>query len=690
MAPTPGKGRTKAPSPKNKAKKARPPSRPQKRRGRGGSARKPARRGGLGRRALIWLLRGIGRPIGWVGAYLWAFFWRAALVAGVIVAFTVAHIAAGLPDVNALLDGRARGSVTLLDHQGRIFAWRGSQFGGVVSADSISPHLKNAILATEDKRFYSHFGVSPRGVASAIRINLGEGRGPLSGHGGSTITQQTAKLLCLGRIYDPTAWESENAYITDCRRSSLGRKLHEALYALAMEWHYQKDDILSIYLNRAYMGAGAYGVEAAAQRYFGISAAQVNPAQAAMLAGLLTAPSILAPTSDLKRAQDRAATVLRLMGEQGYLSRQEVAQWQSTPAELGRASVGLGTHFADWLMGAGPEFLTYNTTEDVVLHTTLDLRIQQAAQQGLRQVFETMVRQGSRAQAAVVVLSASGAVRAMIGGRNMRIAGGFNRAVQARRQPGSAFKPFVYAAALEAGHRPNDRVQDEPFCLTTQGGKHWCPRNYTGEYHGRVSLARAFYDSLNGPAVRLAEAIGRDAVRRVANGFGLQDALAEGPALALGVSEHSLLEMTAAYAGVLNGGVHVPPYGLRELRVQGVSEPLLRRDAQLGDRVISQAAARDLIAMMRQVVERGTGQRAALPGWQVAGKTGTTQAARDAWFIGFSADYVVGVWMGYDDNTPLTGVTGGGLPAEIWRQIMERILGDRPPKPLPGLAALGR
>jgi len=322
-----------------------------------------------------------------------------------------------LPNLSTLLDGRARGSVTLLDRDDKVFAWRGDQFGGVVTATTVAPALKHAVIATEDKRFYRHFGVSPRGIAGAVRINLSEGRGPLSGHGGSTITQQTAKLLCLGEEFDAKKWKSEAEYVRDCRRGSIGRKAKEALYAMAMELKYSKDDILSIYLNRAYLGAGAYGAEAASQRYFGKSAANVSPAEAAMLAGLLTAPSSLAPTANLQRSQDRAATVLRLMNEQGYLTDEETATWQANPATLSEAAQAkAGGYFADWVMSTGPEFFTDNTTEDVILKTTMDPRIQKAAEDGLQWVFENKVREGSEAQAAIVVMSADGAVRAMVGG----------------------------------------------------------------------------------------------------------------------------------------------------------------------------------------------------------------------------------------------------------------------------------
>ncbi|AXI48313.1 glycosyl transferase [Sulfitobacter sp. SK012] len=625
-----------------------------------------------------------GRLMRWILRLIWVVTSRAALVGCAILALAIGYFYTTLPPVDELLDGRARGSVTMLDRDGRVFAWRGDQFGGVVTSDSVSPYLKNAVVATEDKRFYRHFGLSPRGIASAVRINLSEGRGPLQGHGGSTITQQVAKLLCLGDPFDPAAGQTEREYEAACRRGSLSRKAKEAIYALAMEAKYSKGEILSIYLNRAYMGGGAYGAEAAAQRFFGKPAATVSAAEAAMLAGLLTAPTTLSPTNSLDRSQNRAATVVRLMEEQRYLTAAEAADAQANPAVLSDAAEAeAGGYFADWVMSSGPEFFTRKTTEDVIIKTTLDPRMQRAAEDGLNWVFDNKVREGSEAQAAIVVMSADGAVRAMVGGRKTKVSGAFNRATQALRQTGSAFKPFIYAAALDLGYSPNDTIDDAPYCQNIPGSGEWCPKNYTKSYKGPVTLTDALKLSLNIPAVKVSESVGRGLVARVAEQFGIKSDLAAGPALALGVSESTLLEMTGAFAGILNGGSSVQPYGLIDLSLRGDTEPLMGTGGGIGERVIQEAAAGQLIYMMEKVVSEGTGQRAQFEGRELAGKTGTTQAARDAWFIGFSADYVAGVWMGYDDNTPLKGVTGGGLPAEIWREVMTRVHEGVPPKPLP-------
>lgn len=613
---------------------------------------------------------------------------RLSFVAGVlfIVALggAVAYYASTMPPISAMVDGRAKGSVTLLDRYGNTFAWRGQQFAGLVTTETVSPDVKNAVIATEDKRFYRHFGLSPRGIASAIRINLSEGRSPLSGHGGSTLTQQTAKLLCLGVPYDPDTGMSEAEYEADCRRGSLSRKAKEAVYALALEAKFSKDEILTIYLNRAYLGSGAYGFEAAAQRYFGKSASGLSAGEAAILAGALTAPSRYDPTNNFQRSWDRALTVIRLMEDQGYLTAAEADAARATPAVLSAAAEQRsGGFFADWVMASGPSFLTRDTTEDVIIRTTYDQDIQLAAEAALTQIFTDKVSEESTAQAAIIVMSADGAVRAMVGGRDAPLPGDFNRATQASRQTGSAFKPFVYAAALDLGWSYDSLIEDAPFCMDIPGSGNWCPENYDRKFRGWVTLTDALKNSLNIPAVKLSEAVGRENVRTVAAMFGIQSDLAAGPALALGASETTLLQMTGAYAGILNGGSSVSPYGLIELRLLGDEAPLMEQEGGIGERVITPAAAKQLIYMMNQVVEGGSGARAKLDGFQAAGKTGTTSAARDAWFIGFTPDYVAGVWMGYDDNTPLKGVTGGGLPAEIWHETMTRVQADLQPRTLP-------
>jgi penicillin-binding protein 1A len=614
---------------------------------------------------------------------LWGIAWRGTAIGALILGGFIWYYYAQLPELEAVVDGRARGSVTMLDREGEVFAWRGETFGGMVTAESVAEDLHDAVVATEDKRFYWHFGISPRGIASAIRINLSEGRGAFEGNGGSTITQQTAKLLCLGVKWDPTQWKSEADYEKDCRRGGIWRKIKEVPFSMAMEVKYSKEEILTIYLNRAYLGAGARGFEAAAQRYFGKSAKDVSAAEAAMLAGLLKAPSTFAPTASLERAQNRAAVVIGLMEEQGYLTKAEADEARANPATLSKAAKQKsGGYFADWVMETTPDYLARDTTEDVVIQTTLDQKMQRQAEEALAWIFENKVKAGSKAQAAIVVMSADGAVRAMVGGRNLPNAGDFNRATQALRQTGSTFKPFIYAVAMDLGYSPMDFVEDTPMCIYTAGSGDWCPQNYDKEFKGQITLTQALAESRNIPAVRVSEAVGRDLVKQVATDFGLAQNFADGPALALGVSESTLIDMTGAFAGILNGGSSVTPYGFDALSLKGMDEPLFGAGGGIGERVISEKAAHALTYMMTEVLSSGTGGRARLDDREAAGKTGTTQSARDAWFVGFTADYVVGVWMGYDDNSPLTGVTGGGLPAEIWHEVMVRINEGVAPKPL--------
>ena len=614
---------------------------------------------GLLERVLREIFGGVFRAAWWVGL-------RLAILVALVLGLGVVYYAVRMPDYAQLLDGREGGSVTLVDARGDVFAWRGEQHG-VTRAEDVSPHLINAIIATEDRRFYWHFGVDVRGTARAALTNLRAGQ---TVQGGSSLTQQVAKLVW----FDNTR--------------TLERKLKEIPAALALELKFSKNQILSIYLNRAYLGAGATGFEAASQRYFGKSAADLTPAEAAMLAGLLRAPSRFAPTNDLDRARERAATIVGLMEEQGYLSREQAAQALAHPAALSAAAAArTGGAFADWVMSSGPDFLTRRTTEDVLVQTTFDPRVQRAAEAGLKAVFETRLKSGSNAQAAVVVMSRDGAVRGMIGGRDIAGAdGSFNRATQALRQTGSLFKTFVYAAALEEGISPLDEVMDEPLTLNVPGSGPWSPKNYARDYRGRITLAEAFAHSINTSAVRVAEHVGRDKVRAMAQALGVTAPIAEGPAIALGASEATLLEMTGAYAGILNGGVRAKPYGITDLRLKSDNSVLMAGGPGRQARAMNESAAGQMVWMMAQVVERGTGTRAKLPDRQSAGKTGTTSAARDAWFIGFTDDYVTGVWMGYDNNTPLTGVTGGGLPAEIWREVMVRVEDGLPARPLPAIA----
>ncbi|MEO1492481.1 MAG: PBP1A family penicillin-binding protein [Pseudomonadota bacterium] len=600
----------------------------------------------------------IGRAVRALVRSIWGFCWRLGMVFGLILAVATGIFYAQLPDYNDLFDGRATGSVIMYDRNGDVFAWRGEQYGGELHLRDVSKHLVNAVIAAEDKRYYSHFGLDPRGIARALYANYRAGR---LVQGGSTLTQQVAKNVFL-----------------DASRS-LERKIKEVPMALALELKYSKEEILSVYLNRVYLGAGTNGFEAAAQRYFGKSARVVTPAEAAMLAGLLRAPSRYAPTNNLARAQGRASVILRLMQEQGHLTERETIDALIRPAVLSEAAAArAGGAFADWIMDEGTpdNFLDLLKATDVEIKTTFDPVIQRHAEDALAQVFEEKVREGSEAQAAIVVMSHDGSVRAMVGGREKGVAQ-FNRATQALRQTGSAFKTIVYAAGLEAGMSPLDIVEDAPIRIGN-----WAPSNYTNRFLGPVTLREALAKSINTVAVRVSERAGRDVVRDLAQEMGLTTKLAPGPAIALGTSEAKLIDMAGVFATVANGGQRVEPHGVRTILLRGDDLPIGRGPDGLGEQVISEETAGLLTYMMAEVVSDGTGKRARLDGWEVAGKTGTTQKARDAWFIGYTADFVTAVWMGYDDNRPLTGVTGGGLPAEIWREVMTRVQDGRTPRAL--------
>ena len=597
----------------------------------------------------------IGHGVRVVFRLVFGLIWRLTAVVALIVFAAAAFFYSQLPSYEELYDGRGVGAVTLSDVHGDVFAWRGEQYGGDLSVEDVSKHLVNAVIAVEDKRFYGHFGLDPRGIARAMVVNIQRGAFV---QGGSTLTQQVAKNVFL------------NA------ERSLERKIKEVPMALALEAKYSKDQILSIYLNRVYLGAGTYGFEAAAQRYFGKSARLVTPAEAAMLAGLLRAPSRYAPTKNIALAQERANVIARLMFEQGHITEIQKLEIEVNPAELSdAASARAGGAFADWVMERGGEdgFFDLLKAADLEIETTFDPTIQLAAEFALSDVFDRKVKEGSEAQAAIVIMDYDGAVRAIVGGREKGPAR-FNRATQALRQTGSAFKPIVYAAGIEAGMNPLEVIEDKPITI-----KGWSPSNYTNRFLGPVTLETALAKSINTVAVRVSERAGRDDVRDLATRMGLTSEMAPGPAVALGTSEARLIEMTGVYATIANQGRLARPHGVRNIRLRGDPVPIDRGIQTPGPKVVSKETAGLLTHMMQVVVREGTGGRAKLDGWAVAGKTGTTQRARDAWFIGFTSEFVAGVWMGYDDNRPLSGVTGGGLPAEIWHEVMARVHAGRPP-----------
>ena len=591
------------------------------------------------------------------------------VIVSVILFIAVVNYVNKLPPIEELLDDRKRGSVTLLDRNNEVFAWRGNQFGGILRSNVLNPVLHDAIISVEDRTFYSHYGVSLRGILGAIRINLREGRGPFSGHGGSTITQQVAKILCL--------LQGDINTQKHCRRSTISRKLLEIPFALALENAYSKKDILSIYINRVYLGSGAYGFEAASERYFNKSSSELSIGEAALLAGLLKAPTRYSPINNKDLSQSRALTVLKIMRDQKQISVTDFEKAVKSLPIIQENNINeIGSYYADWVMQDAPQEITTQSKEDIIIRTYFDPKIQKAVDNTILSFLETEIMSDSKAQIAIVVMSADGHVRAMSGGRpSEKIPGQFNRAYQAKRQPGSAFKPFVYGAALDIGISPNTILTDEPVTIMfgENNYKEYSPKNYDNKYLGPVTIEEAFSKSLNTVAVKVGTQIGINRVKTLARELGIETFIPSEPSIALGSSEVNLLELTTAYAGILNNGTKVYAKGWRDLSVKKSNEIIIKEGSEQGFRVFSKLAAQTLKYLMFSSVETGTGKNASVKNWQIAGKTGTSQSFRDAWFVGFSTNYVIGVWMGNDDNRPLKNVSGGGLPAKIFSKIMTKI-----------------
>ena len=591
------------------------------------------------------------------------------VIVSVILFIAVVNYVNKLPPIEELLDDRKRGSVTLLDRNNEVFAWRGNQFGGILKSNVLNPVLHDAIISVEDRTFYSHYGVSLRGILGAIRINLREGRGPFSGHGGSTITQQVAKILCL--------LQGDINTQKHCRRSTISRKLLEIPFALALEYAYSKKDILSIYINRVYLGSGAYGFEAASERYFNKSSSELSIGEAALLAGLLKAPTRYSPINNKDLSQSRALTVLKIMRDQKQISVTDFEKAVKSLPIIQENNINeIGSYYADWVMQDAPQEITTQSKEDIIIRTYFDPKIQKAVDNTILSFLETEIMSDSKAQIAIVVMSADGHVRAMSGGRpSEKIPGQFNRAYQAKRQPGSAFKPFVYGAALDIGISPNTILTDEPVTIMfgENNYKEYSPKNYDNKYLGPVTIEEAFSKSLNTVAVKVGTQIGINRVKTLARELGIETFIPSEPSIALGSSEVNLLELTTAYAGILNNGTKVYAKGWRDLSVKKSNEIIIKEGSEQGFRVFSKLAAQTLKYLMFASVETGTGKNASVKNWQIAGKTGTSQSFRDAWFVGFSTNYVIGVWMGNDDNRPLKNVSGGGLPAKIFSKIMTKI-----------------
>lgn len=604
--------------------------------------------------------RGGGSGRGWFGRFLGrSLYWGFVLsIWGVIgLAGVIAYHAMQLPPASEWRVPERPPNVRIIANDGQLLANRGDTGGEQIRLEQLPAYLPNAVIAIEDRRFRSHFGLDPIGLTRAMVVNVQAGRFV---QGGSTLTQQLAK----------------NLFLTADR--TISRKIQELILAVWLEATYSKDEIMELYLNRVYLGAGAYGVDAAAQRYFGKPASQVTLAESAILAGLLRAPSRWAPTRNPEGAEARAATVLQAMVEEGFITQEEMTLARNNPAAtMDRARRGAANYVADYVMDELDRILPL-IEGDITVETSIDPYLQARAELALRTALAD--QNDSDLQGAVVSVDGTGAVRALVGGRDYQQSQ-FNRAADAFRQPGSAFKPFVYLAALEQGLTPATMRNDVPV----QFGD-WSPENYSREYRGPVTLADALALSLNTIAAQLAYEVGPQRVINTAQRLGVQSEMERNASIALGTSEVSPLELTAAYAPFANGGYAVAPHVVLRVR-DDAGNVLYTRDASGFGRVIDPAHGRAMNAMLSRTLIIGTGRRAALEGWTGAGKTGTTQGLRDAWFVGYTANLTTGVWLGHDDNSPMDGVTGGGLPAEVWQAYMTDAHVGVPIAMLPGTDA---
>ncbi|MGQ2989757.1 PBP1A family penicillin-binding protein [Brevundimonas sp.] len=577
------------------------------------------------------------------------FYWSAVLAVWglifVVVFFAV--FARGLPDTSSLYNVDRQPSITYLDRNGALIATRGTQMAPPADLDSLPDYVPAAFIAIEDRRFWYHPGFDPIGMSRAMVTNVRAGRVV---QGGSTLTQQLAK----------------NLFLTPDQ--NLRRKAQELILAVWLELKFSKKEILALYLNRVYFGAGAYGIEAASQRYFDKPAKDLTVGEAALLAGLLKAPSRYSPVSESQRAAGRATVVLDQMVETGVITPAQRAQAVAEPVRVSRTLASQhAQYFIDWL-DKQIRGLVGEPTEDMVVETTLDLTLQTAAERSVNRI---LTRDGSKGveQAALVALDGDGRVRAMIGGASYADSQ-FNRAVDARRQAGSAWKPFVYLAAVEAGYTPETPVVDQPVQIGN-----WSPRNYSGTFAGPMTLAQAVAQSTNTVAAYVADQVGRDNVSRAARRLGVTSRIGLEPAMALGAVEVSPIEMATAYDAFANGGRRVEASGIERIRTpQGriIYQRAARSEA--GGQAINNPSLYYMNQMLRGVVTSGTARSAAVAGYDLAGKTGTTSDYKDAWFVGYTGGFVTAVWVGKDYNTAMRGVTGGGAPSAIWRGFMEAAL----------------
>lgn len=582
-------------------------------------------------------------PLGeWAGrAVKWGLVMGLWLSIGLGILF--AWYASELPDITEAMIFERRPTITIQSNDGRVLDRFGDIKGDSVTVEELPSHVVYAVLATEDRRFYHHFGIDPIGIARAFGVNIIKGR---YAQGGSTITQQLAKNLFLSR--DRT----------------LKRKIQEAMLAVWLETKLTKDEILSAYLNRVYMGSGAYGIDAAAKVYFNKTSKELSVREAATLAGLLKAPSRYSPSANPDLAAERTRTVLESMVDAGFIERKEIDKLNAMPPSPRRKPSSGETirYFTDYVVGQ-LEDLVGPVDKDLIVETTLDAEIQKKSEEAITKSVLRWGTERNLSQGAAVVLRLDGAVVAMVGGRDYMMSE-YNRATNSLRSPGSSFKPVVYLTALEQGIDMNDTIIDEP--ITT--GK-YRPQNYGNEYYGEVTIIEALTRSLNTVAVNLMSHVGPSNVIAMARRLGITADLEPNLSLALGSNGIPIIQMATAYATIGRGGLAVEPFSIIKVSDTDGNVYYERPKQQTARQVVARKHIYDLSTMMQSVVENGTGQGARIP-YLAAGKTGTSQDFRDAWFIGFTNRYAAAVWFGNDDNSPMKRVTGGLVPAPAWREIM--------------------
>ncbi|HEY2008963.1 MAG TPA: PBP1A family penicillin-binding protein [Rhizomicrobium sp.] len=573
------------------------------------------------------------------------------------------HFLSSLPDVHNLMISGPSQDATILDDRGRLIARRGLTQGAMVRAQDLPDYVPNAFIAIEDRRFRSHMGIDPIGLTRAAVQNM------INGHvvqGGSTLTQQLAK----------------NLFLSPSR--TLDRKIQEAMLALYLESRYSKDQILTLYLNRVYFGAGVFGIEAASEKFFGKHAGELSLTEAAMIAGSVKAPARYNPLSDIDAGLQRAKVVLAAMQDAGFIDANTRAMAEATRPRVVRANGTPGSgFFADWIMAHLNEYVGA-TPEPVIVETSFDLDAQTMAERAIAQGLAAEGQKFNVSQAALVAMTPDGAVRAMVGGKDYSTSGGFNRATDAVRQPGSAFKPFVYLTAFEHGHTIDETVNDGPVDIHG-----WKPTDFEGHFKGRIPLIEAFADSSNSVSAQLTAEVGPQEVVRTARRLGIVSPLSAVSSLALGTSGVTPLELTGAYAAFANGGLGVQPFGVVRIKTRS-GRVLYQRHASTTGAVMSANDDSQMTQLMLAVTDHGTGKAARLEDRPTAGKTGTTQDFHDAWFVGFTADLVCGVWVGNDNNAPMTKATGGMLPAHLFHAFMTDAEQGLPARPLTGMALVAQ